>query len=99
MNSLHLIERADAEFQDAASWDEEQKPGLGLQFIATIERKLLAIQSNPERFPKRKQNFLEAVIYGFPYAIVYTFNKQRKSIRVVAIFHSRRHPRLKYRKS
>jgi len=55
LNSLHLIERADAEFQDAASWDEEQKPGLGLQFIATIERKLLAIQSNLECYPKRKR--------------------------------------------
>ncbi|MFN5169177.1 MAG: type II toxin-antitoxin system RelE/ParE family toxin [Cyclobacteriaceae bacterium] len=98
MNTLYLIPQADAEFQEAAQWYEEQKPGLGLQFISVIERKLFTIQAHPDRYPKRKQNFREAVVRGFPYSIVYTFNRKRKMVRVLAIFHSHRDPRGKYRR-
>ncbi len=97
MHSLILLEGATKEFADAANWYEEKSEGLGEKFIDTIQRKLKLIQQFPERYPRRKKNFREAVVKTFPYIIVYTFYKSDGVIVVNTIFHAKRNPLKKYK--
>ena len=46
-----LQDDADIEVEEAAVWYEEQRPGLGLEYIAAVSRIVLDIGENPERFP------------------------------------------------
>ena len=97
MFTLSLLEPASKEFAKAAQWYEERTEGLGDRFSDIIQRKLQLIQQFPERYPKRKKNFREAIVKTFPYIIVYSFYKTERTIIVHTIFHSSRHPRKKYK--
>jgi len=97
--TLSFLEEASKEFTEASLWYEEQSNGLGDRFIDTIQRKLQLIQQFPERYPKRKKNFREAIVKTFPYIIIYTFYKKEGVIIVNTIFHASRNPSRKYRKS
>jgi len=96
VHTLSLLDEASKEFAEAAAWYEEKSEGLGNRFIDAIQKKLLLIQQFPERYPKRKKSFREAIVKTFPYIIVYSFYKKERTIIVHTIFHSSRQPRKKY---
>jgi plasmid stabilization system protein ParE len=91
------LEIASQELEEAAIWYETKSEGLGNRFLDTIQRKLQLIQQFPERYPKRKKSFREAIVKTFPYIIVYTFYKSENTIVVNTIFHAKQSPKKKYR--
>lgn len=97
MFALSFIEEASKEFKEASLWYEEQSDGLGDRFIDTIQRKLQLIQQFPERYPKRKNNFREAIVKTFPYIIIYIFYKNEGMVVINTIFHASRNPRKKHK--
>jgi plasmid stabilization system protein ParE len=94
--TILILEKADRELTEAALWYEEQSPGLGNRFIKMVEKKLELIVGYPDRYPKRKGNFREALVNIFPYIIVYTHYKDEEIVTVSSIFHARRNPKKKY---
>ena len=98
MYKLKILHEADKEFQESAQWYQEQTDGLGIRFIEVIKHKLETIQKYPERNPKRKGNFREAIVRTFPYIIIYTLYKREMIITINSIFHTSRNPQKKYRK-
>lgn len=94
---LIISPKAAIEYNNAAIWYENQSIGLGSRFIQSIEKKLTLIKNYPERYPKRNLHFRETLVQGFPYIIVYHFNKVKKKIVVSAIYHTSRNPNKKYR--
>ncbi len=98
MNTLIILEDADRELRQAAVWYEERSSGLGLRFVDVIGQKLEIIRHYPERNPKRKDKFREAVVKIFPYIIIYSFYKKESVITVSSIFHMSRNPKRKYRR-
>lgn len=94
---LHILEEADREWTDAARWYEEQKTGLGERFIQKVEEKITLITSFPQRYPKRRGNFREALVNVFPYIIIYTFYEKEELITISSIFHASRDPKRRYR--
>jgi hypothetical protein len=61
---IQISEEADKEWTEAALWYDEQSPGLGNRFIKMVEKKLELIANYPERYPMRKGNFREALIFS-----------------------------------
>ncbi len=98
MYTLKILREANKEFQEGAQWYEEQADGLGFRFIEVIKHKLETIQKYPERNPKRKGNFREAIVRTFPYIIIYTLYKKEMIITINSIFHTSQNPKRKYRK-
>jgi plasmid stabilization system protein ParE len=88
---------ADIDFAEAIIWYEKQQIGLGARFSQAVNDTLQRIQKQPELFHIVKSNFREAFIPVFPYSIVYRFNKIKKSILIVAIYHAKRNPKKKFR--
>ncbi|HEY8928249.1 MAG TPA: type II toxin-antitoxin system RelE/ParE family toxin [Mucilaginibacter sp.] len=93
-----LKDEAVIDFSDAYAWYEEQKEGLGGEFRAEVFRKLQLICNNPLHYKKSYKNFHEALTDRFPFLIVYTIDVTSSKIIVMAIFHTSRNPKKKFRK-
>lgn len=90
--SLPLVFRPAArfEFDEAAAWYEEQRPGLGEDFVAAIDQVLNVIAEQPNRYPLVEGDVREAPVSRFPYCVYYRATADR--IVVLAVFHSARDP-------
>jgi toxin ParE1/3/4 len=80
------------EYQSAASWYEEQRFRLGLEFIQVIEAGITAIISDPGRFQPVGGGIRIYRIRRFPYYVFYRFDEIGQSARIVAVMHKRRKP-------
>ncbi|MBS1587542.1 MAG: type II toxin-antitoxin system RelE/ParE family toxin [Bacteroidetes bacterium] len=51
---------------------------------------------NPETFSKKYRSYREVRLSIFPLVIIYRYNKIKKSIRIVAVFHTSRQYKERY---
>jgi toxin ParE1/3/4 len=85
--------RAEADLREARDWYEEQRSGLGKQFVAEIARTIRFLAQNPEVYPEYYRGFRRALTGRFPYKLFYRLELGR--IIVFRILHARRdHPPL-----
>jgi len=99
VDSLRVFFRRAAriEFEDAAIWYENQRPGLGEEFVLEVEQILAGAVAAPMRFPVVAQDVRRAVTRRFPYAIY--FRVRADTLVVIAVFHGRRNPLIWHRRS
>ena len=76
----------------AYGWYEEQRAGLGEEFLAAVDATFDAIERIPEMFRRVHGEVRRANVSRFPYAVFYRIDP--KSIVVLAILHSARDPKL-----
>lgn len=95
MYQLVIKPRAAAMMKEAYWWYEEQKEGLGEDFLTELDSYFLKVKSHPEYFGKIRKNFRQAALKRFPYVIVYEIIKAE--VIVFAVFHTRRNPKLKFK--
>lgn len=89
-----LVVRREAldEMEEAAAWYEARRPGLGLEFLAEIDRVTSAVNARPESFPVWKRGFpyRRALAHRFPYAIFFEIDQDL--VVISAISHTSRRP-------
>ena len=95
--SLKLRDKASEEIMEAFLWYEEQQEGLGEKFKAKIHDKLVRICQNPLHYKNSYRKFREALTDVFPFLIVYYIDEVQNSVIVIAIFHTSRNPKYKYK--
>ena len=83
---------AKSEFENAAVWYEEQRPGLGEEFVIEIEQALAQAAVSPQRYPVVFGDVRRTVARRFPYAVY--FRIRSDALIVLAVFHGRRNPAL-----
>ena len=90
--TLRVVFRAAArhEFESAAAWYDQQRHGLGEEFIREIDAVVLRALSDPERYPVVCADVRKAVARRFPYAVF--FRLRAGCLVVLAVFHGRRDP-------
>lgn len=91
-----LLDEAVAELEDAAAWNEEQRSGLGLTFLAAVDRTIDLMSRWPFTgvLIEDVDPFLEVrrmPVGSFPYYLAYLAAEQ--NIAVLAVAHERRRPR------
>jgi plasmid stabilization system protein ParE len=79
------------DIDEAYIWYESRLPGLGEDFLRSVDAALSAIQRNPDAHPLVHRNIRRALIRRFPYGVFYVSEPDR--VTVVAVFHARRDPR------
>jgi toxin ParE1/3/4 len=91
--SLRLIVRAktESDIESAFRWYEAQKPGLGADFIRSVDAALASVQREPELYQIVYRNARRVLLHSFPYAVFYII--QGDAVEVVACMHFRRNPR------
>jgi plasmid stabilization system protein ParE len=90
--SLSVVFRriAKREFDDAISWYQDRREGLGQEFSIAVEQQLEKIALSPNQFACVRGEVRRAVLRRFPYSIYFMVEDER--IVVLAIFHARRAP-------
>ena len=90
--SLPLVFRAAAqrEFDEAAVWYEEQRPGLGSDFVERVHTVLDKVAQQPNHYAVVSGDVREAPVSRFPYAIYYRAKPDR--VVIIAVFHCSRDP-------
>ncbi|MBD2415889.1 recombinase [Nostoc calcicola FACHB-389] len=79
------------ELDEAYSWYESQKPGLGDEFLDCVDETVNRISQMPESYVIVYGDIRRAVVRRFPYAVYYRIVSSR--VIVTAIFHGRRDPK------
>ena len=85
------------EFDKAAIWYNEQRQGLGEEFLQEIDDLVSRAAAHPERYPIVAGNVRKAVARRFPYSVF--FRARADTLVVLAVFHGRRDPEIWRRRS
>ena len=90
--TLRIVFRRAAknEFNDAAVRYDEQRAGLGEEFVIEIAQAIARAAAAPERHPIVFGDIRRAVARRFPFSM--HFRVRSDSLVVLAVFHRRRNP-------
>ena len=89
---IRYSEEASSELEATAHWYEENRPGLGSEFIMSIEAVLASIRRTPQLYAKaHRSDVRRALIKRFPYGLF--FREKEGWIEVISVFHLHRNPR------
>lgn len=91
MASLFLRDEARADLVEAFRWYEGRRGGLGYEFTRSARSALQSIEHNPEQYPIAADDIRKAPLRRFPYVVYYVI--LNAGVSVIAVMHSRRHPR------
>ena len=87
-----VSQQAEEAIYDAGQWYEQQKKGLGEDFLIAVDDAFLSIKSNPLLYGFRKKNIRGYRMRRFPYKILFLVNKEE--ILVISVLHTSRKPNI-----
>ena len=87
---VRLRTEAEQDLANAATWYEEQREGLGHEFLDSVLGMLASIAEAPLMYPNAYRNTRRGVIYRFPFCVY--FRVENEAV-VVAVMHGGRNPR------
>ena len=88
--SLSVRPRAAADIEDAHSWYESQRPGLGGEFLDEIVAVYAVLLESPRRYRVVHRDTRRANLRRFPYGVFYRIIDA--DVVVIACFHASRDP-------
>ena len=88
--TIVLRPEARADLEDARSWYEAQRSGLGGEFLQQVDAVFRRMEAHPRQFPKFYGDLRRALLRRFPYSAY--FLSQRRRIIVIGVLHQRRDP-------
>jgi plasmid stabilization system protein ParE len=86
--TVTLRPAAVADLADARTWYDEQRPGLGDEFLAAVAAALLRLESNPDESPVYYRDFRRVLVDRFPYKVF--FRTHGDAVVVFRILHAAR---------
>ena len=89
--ALRFRPEARLDILEAQAWYEERVPGLGAEFVRSVDVTVSAILRFPSGFPKVHREMRKAVIHRFPYALLHVI--EGDDVLILGCFHHRRDPK------
>jgi plasmid stabilization system protein ParE len=89
-NTLHVVQSALDDIQNALDWYESQSAGLEQRFHKALMERLKFIQTYPEATPFLDKRFRGVQLKKFPFTIYYNYDETNAFVRVAAILHNKR---------
>jgi plasmid stabilization system protein ParE len=87
---LLLAPEVEQDIADAYAWYEQRQPGLGEEFLGSVETALDVIRRDPKSYSEIHQSYRRALVRRFPYCVFYEFVNE--TITVYCITHAARDP-------
>jgi plasmid stabilization system protein ParE len=92
MSKRVIIEpEAEADLREGYEWYEQQRSGLGDDFLLCFEAAIALIRERPESFPLVETNTRRILVRRFPYLALFT--EVSDIIAVIGVFHTSRDPK------
>ena len=88
--NLTLQRSVELDIAGAALWYEDERQGLGLEFLEQIELVFERISVGPHQFPIIEGEIRRALLHRFPYSVY--FIPKEATISIIALLHLHRHP-------
>ncbi len=82
---------AERELADAIEYYEQQRSGLGVEFLEEVRRAVLFLAKYPEAAPQVRGSIRRFVLPRFPYSLLYRILETGR-FRILAVAHHKRHP-------
>jgi plasmid stabilization system protein ParE len=90
---LVIRSRAETDLREAQNWYENQRTGLGAEFLAEIDATIRVLIRDPQRHPVYYRGFRRVLTRRFPYKLFYRLEDDR--VIIFRVLHVRRdHPGL-----
>lgn len=90
MPQVYFLPDAEAETSAAQEWYDMRAMGLGDRFFAAVDSVVSRMADKPEQFPVAHGSLRRAMIFRFPYALI--FRIEAEGVYVVACAHTSRAP-------
>ncbi len=87
---------AEEDIEHAYNWYEDQRQGLGEEFLTELVYCYKKLEQHPTAFGKVFKTYRQVALKRFPYVVVFEVSKSE--VIIYAIFHTSRHPKNKLRK-
>ena len=87
---LVLREEALSDVESAASWYDDQQPGLGDDFVTEARKLFQQIAEQPARFRAVNNEVRRAPLQRFPYAAYFFVDEEQ--VLILTLVHKRRNP-------
>ncbi len=81
---------ADVEVEGAFDWYENERSGLGLEFLDEVRAAYNRIVEGPLKYQDLRSGIRRALLERFPYAVYFAIESD--ALVVVAVLHASRHP-------
>jgi len=91
VENLILVPRAEWDVAQGYAWYQERQPGLGEEFLRSVDACLLSIRRNPEMHEFAHESYRRALLRRFPYAVFYEF--VGNAVTVYSVFHCSQDPK------
>ncbi len=88
--TTNLHPQAELEFASATRFYEEKVAGLGLEFVADVERGVVLITANPDIGQRLDAQVRRVILARFPYNLIYRTNES--GVNILAVAHQSRRP-------
>lgn len=87
---LVIEPEAEADLHEAFAWYQDQRRGLGDEFLLAVEAAFAAIRRQPEAFRTMRGEVRRVIVRRFPYGVFFVI--EPTSINVLAVLHAKRNP-------
>ena len=87
---LAIAPEAELDITEAYAWYENRRPGLGEEFLGSVDAAIEAILRMPEMHVVVHENYRRGLVRRFPYAIFYEYSSG--TVTIYAVFHTSRDP-------
>lgn len=88
LNRAYIQPRALADADDAATWYERQRPGLGIEFILELDAAIERAAGTPEAYARQYRDARRLLLRRFPYAVYFLF--EDGTVEIFAVLHQHR---------
>jgi plasmid stabilization system protein ParE len=87
---IRIRPEAERDVEEAFSWYEEQRSGLGREFVLELDTVYQKLQESPLLYAEIYRRVRRAVLRRFPVGVFYVCAKEE--VRVLAVIHLARSP-------
>ena len=84
--------KAQIDLDEVFVWYEEQKAGLGFEFLKEFENTVSKVRFNAQHASFIEADARSTSLKRIPYDVVYTIDEAKSQVRIIAIIHQNRDP-------
>jgi plasmid stabilization system protein ParE len=88
--NVEFKERVRQDLNDAFNWYEDQKAGLGEQFLVTMYEAFDHLAESPFLYAPYRIHYRRMVLRRFPYSVIYQVIEESQTVLVIAVLHQKR---------
>jgi toxin ParE1/3/4 len=96
VHKIVITTYAELDTFDAYEWYEQERPGLGEEFLFELENTYEKIANHPtyNTYIDDKKELRDLHIYRFPFVVVYRIKND--TVEIISVHHTKKHPDKKY---